>query len=96
MTKAKQSPLSEDGDDKKAYFLPASKYKKSPFRRLAAMPKKAEQEVNSGSVIFLYLWVSFSRRKIRLIEVNATCSHLKQLTCRGTSRQVLSEFINWR
>ncbi len=28
------------------------------------------------------------RRKIRLIENNATCRYLKQLTCKGTLRQV--------
>ncbi len=28
------------------------------------------------------------RRKIRLIEVNAKCRHLKKLTCKGTLRQV--------
>ncbi len=31
----------------------------------------------------------FNRRKIRLIEGNAQCRHLKKLVCKGTSRQVL-------
>jgi hypothetical protein len=30
------------------------------------------------------------RRKIRLIEVNSKCSHLKQLTCKGTLWQVFT------
>jgi hypothetical protein len=37
-----------------------------------------------------------SRRKIRLIDVNAKCRHLKKFTRKGTFRQVLSEFIDWR
>jgi hypothetical protein len=32
--------------------------------------------------------VSTNRRKIKLIEGNAKCRHLKQLTCKGTLRQV--------
>ncbi len=32
--------------------------------------------------------VTFMGRKIRLIEGNAKCRHLKKLTCKGTSRQV--------
>jgi hypothetical protein len=34
-----------------------------------------------------------TRRKIRLIEDNAKCRHLKKLTCKGTLRQV---FISLR
>ncbi len=34
------------------------------------------------------------RRKKRLIDVNAECRHLKKLTCKGTFRQMLSEFID--
>ncbi len=30
----------------------------------------------------------YARRKIRLIEGNAKCRHLKKLTCKGTLRQV--------
>jgi hypothetical protein len=37
-----------------------------------------------------------TRRKIRLIEVSAKCCHLKKFTSKGTFRQVLSEFIDWR
>ncbi len=36
------------------------------------------------------------RRKIRVIEGNAKCRHLKKLTCKGTLRQMLSEFIDWK
>ncbi len=32
--------------------------------------------------------VHSGRRKIRIIEVNAKCCHLKKLTCKGTLRQV--------
>jgi hypothetical protein len=34
------------------------------------------------------------RRTMTLIEVNAECRHLKKLTCKGTLRQMLSEFID--
>jgi hypothetical protein len=37
--------------------------------------------------------VGRERRKIRLIEGNAKCRHLKKLTCKGTLRQV---FISLR
>ncbi len=35
-----------------------------------------------------YTSFSLGRRKIRLIEGNAKCRHLKKLTCKGTLRQV--------
>ncbi len=36
------------------------------------------------------------RRKIRLIDVNAKCRHLKNLTCKGTSGgRCVSELIDW-
>ncbi len=31
---------------------------------------------------------AYCRRKIRLIEVNAKCCHLKKLTCKGTFRHL--------
>ncbi len=33
---------------------------------------------------------------INYIDTKAKCRHLKKLTCKGTLRQGLSEFINWR
>jgi hypothetical protein len=35
-----------------------------------------------------YVLVKYVRRKIRLIESNARCLYLKELTCKGTLRQV--------
>jgi hypothetical protein len=36
----------------------------------------------------LYKFYDSHRRKLRLIEGNAKCHHLKTLTCKGTSRKV--------
>ncbi len=37
----------------------------------------------------MFRQLSLSRRKIRLIEGNAKCRHLKKLTCKGTLRQLI-------
>ncbi len=50
-----------------------------------------------GSQSHTSAMVQYTRRKIKIIEGNAKCRHLKKLTCKGTLRQVfLSEFIDWR
>jgi hypothetical protein len=56
-------------------------YRSSPLS--SALPK------TQVSVYFMVTLIRCRRRKIRLIEGNAKCRHLKKLTCKGTLRQVL-------
>jgi len=41
-----------------------------------------------SAVLCTIFYIQYIRRKIRLIEGNAKCRHLRKLTCKGTLRQV--------
>jgi hypothetical protein len=40
-----------------------------------------------SAVLCTIFYIQYIRRKIRLIEGNAKCRHLRKLTCKGTLRQ---------
>ncbi len=58
---------------------------KANANRLRKLPKLRELSCEKSSDIH---WKGVGRRKIRLIEGNAKCRHLKKFTCKGTLRQV--------
>ncbi len=58
------------------------------YSKIRTLCKNFSQMIHIKSQILIGFKDTLPRRKIRLIEGNAKCRHLKKLSCKGTLRQV--------